>query len=214
MTPRPATWFLASAQATRVYESGPPLAGDHAMSWTFAAVYKAHFAFVWRIVRRLGVDDSAVDDVVQDVFLVVHRQLSWFRGESSKRSWLFAIASRLVRDSRRSLRRKPGNLGGGGRVCDDVGLSAGAGSSPHETTAAGEETRARVSAKRTPGTARMARTRRCPERARWQTFASDGRVPSTATRRPFSVPPRAHGRQELQAQAPIATPVLCLRNTP
>jgi RNA polymerase sigma-70 factor (ECF subfamily) len=104
-------------------------------------VYKAHFAFVWRSVRRLGVADSALDDVVQDVFLVVHRQLPGFRGESSVRSWLFAIAARVVRDLQRSLRRKPANLGGGGRLCDDVDLLANSTPSPHETVAASEAVR-------------------------------------------------------------------------
>ncbi len=109
--------------------------------WTFTAVYDAHFAFVWRSVRRLGVVDSAIDDVVQDVFIVVYRQLARFRGESSIRSWLFAIASRVVRDSRRSLRRKPGNLGGRARVSDDVDLVADSAASPHEVAAAGEALR-------------------------------------------------------------------------
>jgi RNA polymerase sigma-70 factor (ECF subfamily) len=79
--------------------------------------------------------------VVQEVFLVVYRQLSGFRGESSIRSWLFAIASRIVRDSRRTLRRKPGNLGGHGRVSDDVDLFADTAPNPHETAAAGEAVR-------------------------------------------------------------------------
>ena len=35
----------------------------------FEAVYGDHFAFVWRMTRRLGVPEASVDDVVQDVFL-------------------------------------------------------------------------------------------------------------------------------------------------
>jgi RNA polymerase sigma-70 factor (ECF subfamily) len=108
---------------------------------TFAAVYEAHFAFVWRSVRRLGVVDSALDDVVQDVFLVVHRKLSGFRGESSIRSWLFSIAARVVRDSRRSLRRKPANLGGRGRVADDVDRFVDGALGPHEALATREAVR-------------------------------------------------------------------------
>ncbi len=132
-----------SAVSTRAarFHGGAAVTADEAVPWTFAAVYDAHFAFVWRSVRRLGVVDSAVDDVVQDVFLVVHRQLPRFRGDSSIRSWLFAIASRIVRDSRRSLRRKPGNLGGRGRVADDVDLVADIAPSPHDTAANGEAVR-------------------------------------------------------------------------
>jgi RNA polymerase sigma-70 factor (ECF subfamily) len=130
-----------STGAARIHDTVPAATGDGAVPWTFVAVYKAHFAFIWRSVIRLGVVDSAVDDVVQDVFLVVHRQLPRFRGESSVRSWLFAIASHVVRDSRRSLRRKPANLGGGGRVCDDVDLLANAAPSPQDTVAVAEAVR-------------------------------------------------------------------------
>ncbi|HXN32404.1 MAG TPA: sigma-70 family RNA polymerase sigma factor [Polyangiaceae bacterium] len=130
-----------STPAARFHDGASARTTDQAVPWTFAAVYDANFAFVWRSVRRLGVVDSAVDDVVQEVFIVVHRQLSRFRGESSIRAWLFAIASRIVRDARRSLRRKPGNLGGRGRVADDVDLVADIAPSPHDTAANGEAVR-------------------------------------------------------------------------
>ena len=35
----------------------------------FEEVYEAHFDFVWRSVRRLGVPPASVDDAVQDVFV-------------------------------------------------------------------------------------------------------------------------------------------------
>jgi RNA polymerase sigma-70 factor (ECF subfamily) len=103
--PQPAMTTLASV---------PTLDG-----WTFERVYDECFDFVWRTVRRLGIIDAGVDDVVQDVFLVVHRRLGDFEGRSSIKSWLFAITVNAVRDARRSLRRKPGNLGGLARSSDD-----------------------------------------------------------------------------------------------
>jgi RNA polymerase sigma-70 factor (ECF subfamily) len=66
------------------------------------ALYRAHFQFVWRSARRLGVPEAALDDVVQDVFLVVARRLAEFRREASAKTWLFAIALRVVREHRRS----------------------------------------------------------------------------------------------------------------
>ena len=87
---------------------------------TFEAVYETHFAFVWRSVRRLGVADSAVEDVAQEVFLVVHRRLASFDGRSCIKPWLFAIIVRVVSDARRSLRRKPAHLGGHARSDRDV----------------------------------------------------------------------------------------------
>jgi RNA polymerase sigma-70 factor (ECF subfamily) len=73
---------------------------------TFDAVYEAHFDFVWRSVRRLGVDESGVDDVVQEVFFTAHKRLSDFEGRSSVRTWLFAIVVQFVRHYRRTRQRK------------------------------------------------------------------------------------------------------------
>jgi RNA polymerase sigma-70 factor (ECF subfamily) len=56
---------------------------------------------VWRTARRLGVPLSAVDDVVQDVFLVAHRKLAEFEGRSSLRTWLYGICLRHASDYRR-----------------------------------------------------------------------------------------------------------------
>ena len=46
----------------------------------FEALYEEHFSFVWRTARRLGVPERAADDVVQDVFLVLHRRLDDYDG--------------------------------------------------------------------------------------------------------------------------------------
>jgi RNA polymerase sigma-70 factor (ECF subfamily) len=86
----------------------------------FEDVYAEQFDFAWRSVRRLGVDASAVDDVVQEAFLTVHRRLADFEGRSSLKTWLFGIVLRVVRDHRRSLRRKPAQLGGGASIDADV----------------------------------------------------------------------------------------------
>ena len=69
-------------------------------------VYREHFAFVWRSAKRLGVRDAALDDVVQEVFVIVHRRLSDFEGRSSLRTWLFGITLRVTRDHKRSVARK------------------------------------------------------------------------------------------------------------
>lgn len=75
---------------------------------SFDDVYEHTFDFAWRSARRLGVAASAVDDVVQDAFLVVHRRLPEFEGRSSIRTWVFGILFRVVADHRRTLRRKGG----------------------------------------------------------------------------------------------------------
>jgi RNA polymerase sigma-70 factor, ECF subfamily len=81
-----------------------PAGGGRDLS--FEALYEEHFSFVWRSIRRLGVDPSAVEDAVQDVFFVAHRRLVDFEGRSSIKTWLFGIALRVAGDHRRAARRK------------------------------------------------------------------------------------------------------------
>jgi RNA polymerase sigma-70 factor (ECF subfamily) len=64
----------------------------------FRQVYDAYFAFVWRAVANRGVPREALDDAVQEVFLVVHRKLPEFEGRSSIRTWLAGIVRRVVAD--------------------------------------------------------------------------------------------------------------------
>jgi RNA polymerase sigma-70 factor, ECF subfamily len=73
----------------------------------FAEVYEQHFDFVWRSLRRLGVDPSALDDAVQEVFLVVHRRLGEFEGRSSLKTWLFGISLRVAQRVARTQARHP-----------------------------------------------------------------------------------------------------------
>ena len=62
----------------------------------FAAVYEDHHGFVWQTLRCLGVVDSALEDAVQDVFIVVHRRLPEFEGRASIKTWLFEIVRRVA----------------------------------------------------------------------------------------------------------------------
>jgi RNA polymerase sigma-70 factor, ECF subfamily len=71
------------------------------MTLAIEALYRAHFQFVWRSLRRLGLRDSSVEDALQDVFLVAHRKLATFEGRASHRAWLFAIAIRVAAEHRR-----------------------------------------------------------------------------------------------------------------
>lgn len=61
----------------------------------FDSVYEAHFDFVYRVVSRLSGGRDA-DDLVQDVFVVVHRRLPEYRGDARLTTWLFRIAYRVV----------------------------------------------------------------------------------------------------------------------
>ena len=59
------------------------------------AVYRDHADFVLRVACQLGVGAPHVEDVVHDVFLVVHRRLHEYDGRSM-RSWLYGITRRVV----------------------------------------------------------------------------------------------------------------------
>ena len=71
-----------------------------------AQIYEQHFDFVWRNARRLGVPEANADDVAQDVFMIVQRRMADFDGRASVQAWIFGILVRVVRDHRRSFRRK------------------------------------------------------------------------------------------------------------
>lgn len=77
----------------------PPLGGA-APEASFAALYDGWFDEVSRWVRALGARPSECDDLVQDVFLVVHRRLESFDGQNVA-GWLYQIARHKVRDHRR-----------------------------------------------------------------------------------------------------------------
>ncbi len=63
---------------------------------SFRSVYDDYFDFIWTCTRRLGVPTEAVDDVVQEIFLVVHARLKTVERPASLRSWLYGVMRRTV----------------------------------------------------------------------------------------------------------------------
>jgi RNA polymerase sigma-70 factor (ECF subfamily) len=57
----------------------------------FPTLYDQYFAFVWRLSANSRVPPAHLDDVVQEIFLVIHRKLPTFEGRSSLRTWIAAI---------------------------------------------------------------------------------------------------------------------------
>jgi RNA polymerase sigma-70 factor (ECF subfamily) len=94
---------LSTPSATPVVDEG--VVAVATLSAQFDSVYERYFDFVWRNLRRLGVEDGSVDDAAHDVFLVVYRQLARFDGRNHK-SWLFAIAQRVAWHYRRACARR------------------------------------------------------------------------------------------------------------
>ena len=82
---------------------------DARAAWTsaqavpaFSDVYDRHFAYVHRAMRHLGVAEAALDDAVQDVFIVVHQKLPDFDGRHAITTWLYAIVIRVARRYRKT----------------------------------------------------------------------------------------------------------------
>jgi RNA polymerase sigma-70 factor (ECF subfamily) len=76
---------------------------------SFQAVYDQYFAFVWSSARHLGVDPGAMDDVVQEAFIVIYSRLHTLKQPEALRSWIYGVVRRTVSDHRRSKRVRDAN---------------------------------------------------------------------------------------------------------
>jgi len=103
---------------------------------SFEQVYEDQVDFVFRNAQRLGVAEGALDDVVQQVFLVVHRRLSEVAPDAPIRAWIFGILAHVVRDYRRSLRRKSPHIAA--QPIDPATLAEPAGRGPFDALARSE----------------------------------------------------------------------------
>jgi RNA polymerase sigma-70 factor (ECF subfamily) len=66
----------------------------------FREIYEAWFNDVVKWLYALGAPGADTEDLAQEIFLVVRRQLSRFRG-GNLAGWLYEISRRTVRDHRR-----------------------------------------------------------------------------------------------------------------
>src|SRR5690606_11281533 len=107
---------MATGLLRRLVPASPELAPVAAGSLSFQSVYEAHFQYIWRCLRGLGVSEHALDDAAHDVFLVVQRKLPEFDGSEARvTTWLYEIALRVGRryraqnakDARRSVSLLP-----------------------------------------------------------------------------------------------------------
>ena len=69
-------------------------------STSFESVYAAWFPDVLRWIRAFGAPSADHDDILQEVFVVVHRRLPHFDGRNLP-GWLYRITAHQVRDHRR-----------------------------------------------------------------------------------------------------------------
>ena len=71
---------------------------------SFANLYATQFGFVWSMTRHLGVNIEELDDIVQDVFLIIHDRLHTLERPEAMRSWIFGIVRRVVSGHHRAKR--------------------------------------------------------------------------------------------------------------
>jgi RNA polymerase sigma-70 factor (ECF subfamily) len=96
--------MTSMAARDRRLRTGPGPAVPEPSLLTFAAIYAEHAQTVARWAARLGGPGADAEDLTQEVFLVVNRRLSDYRGESRISTWLFGITAKVAANERR--RRK------------------------------------------------------------------------------------------------------------
>ena len=65
-------------------------------------LYDRHFPDVERLVASLGIVDAEADDVCQEIFVIIYKNLARFRGEARLSTWIYRLATReAIRFARR-----------------------------------------------------------------------------------------------------------------
>jgi RNA polymerase sigma-70 factor (ECF subfamily) len=73
----------------------------------FETVFSELAPYVMRMLPRLGIAPSDVEDVCQEVFVTVHAKLPGFEGRSAVRTWVYGICLRVASNHRdRAYRRR------------------------------------------------------------------------------------------------------------
>jgi RNA polymerase sigma-70 factor (ECF subfamily) len=76
-----------------------------------AALVQAQFDFVWRSLRRMGLEEADADDATQEVFLVASRRFDDIE-PGRERAFVFATALRVASTHRRRTARRAEVLDG------------------------------------------------------------------------------------------------------
>jgi RNA polymerase sigma-70 factor, ECF subfamily len=73
----------------------------------FETVFAELAPYVMRMLPRLGIAPSDIEDVCQEVFVTVHAKLPTFEGRSAVRTWVYGICLRVASNHRdRAYRRR------------------------------------------------------------------------------------------------------------
>ncbi len=68
-------------------------------------LYDAHVDRVYRLAYRLAGDDTLAQDFTQDTFIRAFERIGEFRGEAAFGTWVYAIATTVILNGLRKVRR-------------------------------------------------------------------------------------------------------------
>lgn len=92
--------MAAQAVAVDETESSAPASPER-----MAELVRAHYAYVWRLLRRLGIGEGDADDAAQRVFLTAASRLGGVE-LGRERAFLYGVALNIGARTRRSLGRR------------------------------------------------------------------------------------------------------------
>lgn len=98
----------AAAKITRVDEAADLVARCQAGSAdAFRQLFRNHREDVARLVFRMTGNSTDLEDLVQEVFLQVHKSIADFRGDARFSTWLYRLTVNVVLMHRRSAKSRP-----------------------------------------------------------------------------------------------------------
>ncbi|WP_437965591.1 sigma-70 family RNA polymerase sigma factor [Sorangium sp. So ce260] len=107
-----------TAHAERAERGAPSPSAER-----YRALVDAHFDFIWRSLRGLGVPVGSADDAAQHVFLIAHQKLGEI-APGRERSFLFGTALGVAANARRAGARRR-------ELCDDDAMAIAADEAPN-----------------------------------------------------------------------------------
>jgi len=72
----------------------------------FESIYREYFEFVANVVLRIVKHTDDAEDVAQEVFMTIYKNLKTFRGESALKTWIYRIAINTAINHAKKLSRE------------------------------------------------------------------------------------------------------------
>ncbi|AFC27861.1 RNA polymerase sigma factor [Paenibacillus mucilaginosus] len=73
----------------------------------YRILMERHKDYIYTLIYRMVEHRETAEDLTQEVFIKLYRNLDRFRGDSQLKTWLYRLTVNLVTDYRRSRQRRP-----------------------------------------------------------------------------------------------------------